>query len=107
MKLELSESEYAYLCECVDLNENSYIEIKSSEDNPLEKSVEIDCYSKIKDIVDRKTDLKNIDSEIISDILWQIQAEFDFVNSIVDWNFKNDFMEKIIGIFSAELKKRQ
>ena len=44
MKLELSESEYAYLCECVDLNENSYIEIKNSEDNPLEKSVEIDCY---------------------------------------------------------------
>ena len=107
MKLELSESEYAYLSECIDLYENSYIKIRNSEDNTLEKSAEIDCYSKIKDIVDRKADLENIDSKAISDILWQIQAEFDFVNSIVGWDYQDDFTKKIIGIFSAELKKRQ
>ena len=107
MKLELSESEYAYLSECVDLYENSYMEIRNSEDNTLEKSVEINCYSKIRDIADNKTDLENIDSETISDILWQMQAEFDFVNSIVDWDYQDDFTKKIIGIFSAELKKRQ
>ena len=107
MMIELTQKEYANLCECVDLYENSYINIRNSEDNTPEKSTEINCYSKIKNIVDSKTDLRNIDSSTISDILWQIQAEFDFINSIVDWDFENDFMEKIINIFSVELRKRK
>ena len=107
MIIELTQKEYADLCEWLDLSENSYIEIRNSEDDTLEKSVKTDCYAKIKSIIDSRTDLENVDSETISDILWQIQAEFDFVNSIVDWNFENNFMEKIINIFSEELENRQ
>ena len=95
------------LLESGNCTQEEYIKIFNEMGFESQMTEFIDCYSKIKDIVDRKADLENIDSKAISDILWQIQAEFDFVNSIVGWDYQDDFTKKIIGIFSAELKKRQ